>query len=73
MAELLTILTTAKEAGFETGTIVSIAVIAVMLRRDVTKILDKQVDKIVKAIGAHNDRLNVLETDVKEIKTKLNK
>lgn len=71
--EIIALLTTAKEAGFETGTIVSIAVIAVMLRRDVTKILDKQVDKIVKAIGAHNDRLNVLETDVKEIKTKLNK
>lgn len=71
--EIITLLTTAKEAGFETGTIVSIAVIAVILRRDVTKILDKQVDKIVKAIGAHNERLNVLETDVKEIKTKLNK
>lgn len=71
--EIITLLTTAKEAGFETGTIVSIAVIAVMLRRDVIKILDKQVDKIVKAIGAHNERLNVLETDVKEIKSKINK
>jgi len=65
--ELLAILTTAKEAGFETGTIMSIAVIAWMLKKNTAK----QVDKIVTAITQHNTRLGNLETDVGTIKKKL--
>ncbi len=64
MAELLTILTTAKEAGFETGTIAAIMAIGFALHR----VSNKQVDKVVKAIEGHNTRLGSIELDVKEIK-----
>ena len=33
--------------------------------------MSEQVDKIVVAIGKHNDRLETLENDVAEIKNKL--
>ena len=69
--EFLTILTTAKEAGFELGTIMSIGVIAWKLRADVKNEVGKQVDKIVLAISDHNSRLSNLETDVQGIKKKL--
>lgn len=69
--EILTILTTAKDAGFELGTIMSIGVIAWKLRADVKKEVGKQVDKIVLAISDHNSRLSNLETDVQGIKKKL--
>ena len=69
--EFLKILTTAKEAGFELGTIMSIGVIAWKLRSDVKKEVGKQVDKIVLAISDHNSRLSNLEADVHGIKKKL--
>lgn len=76
--ELITLLTTAKEAGFETGSIVSLIIIYFMLRKFVSKqneelktVLNTQVDKIVSAINVHNHRLEILETDVKEIKKKI--
>lgn len=64
MAELIAILTAAKEAGFETGTIMSIGAIGFALHR----MTNKQVDKVVKAIEGHNTRLHALETDVSDIK-----
>lgn len=69
--EIIAILTTAKDAGFELGTIMSIGVIAWKLRSDVKKEVGKQVDKIVLAISDHNSRLSNLETDVQGIKKKL--
>ncbi|KHD88842.1 MAG: hypothetical protein OM95_06920 [Bdellovibrio sp. ArHS] len=57
MTELLTILTTAKEAGFEAGTIVSIMGIGFLLYR----MTNKQVDKVVKALDG-------LKEEIKEIK-----
>lgn len=76
--ELITLLTTAKDAGFETGSIVSLMIIYFMLRKFVSKennelkvVLNTQVDKIVAAINIHNQRLESLETDVKEIKKKI--
>ena len=71
MTEILAILTTAKEAGFEMGTIVTIGIIAWKLRADVKKEVSRQVDKIVVAIAGHNARLDNLEGDVKEIKKRL--
>ena len=69
--ELISLLTTAREAGFEMGTILSIGIIAWKLRADVKKEVGKQVDKIVLAITDHNTRLSNLETDVQGIKKKL--
>ena len=69
--EIIAILTTAKDAGFELGTIMSIGVIAWKLRADVKNEVGKQVDKIVLAISDHNSRLSNLETDVQGIKKKL--
>lgn len=76
--ELITLLTTAKDAGFESGSIVSLIIIYTMLRRfvsnqneDLKVVLNIQVDKIVSAINVHNHRLEILETDVKEIKKKI--
>lgn len=71
--EIISLLTTAKDAGFEFGTIISIGVIAWKLRTDVKKEVSKQVDKIVAAITDHNTRLSNLETDVQGIKKKLDK
>lgn len=76
--ELVALLTTAKDAGFETGSIISLIVIYFMLKRFVTKqndelkiVINSQVDKLVSAINVHNIRLESLETDVKEIKKKI--
>lgn len=73
MTELISLLTTAKNAGFEFGTIISIGVIAWKIRTDVKKEVSKQVDKIVVAISDHNTRLSNLEIDVQGIKKKLDK
>ena len=74
MSELLALLTMAKEAGFETGTILSIGFIAWRLRKSTTK----EVDKVVEAIKGHNvlladhsSRLSSIETDVKAIETQV--
>ena len=76
--ELVALLTTAKDAGFETGSIISLVVIYFMLKRFVTKqndelkvVINTQVDKLVSAINIHNLRLESLETDVREIKKKI--
>lgn len=71
MTDLISLLTTAKNAGFEFGTIISIGVIAWKIRTDVKKEVSKQVDKIVVAISDHNTRLSNLEADVHGIKKKL--
>jgi len=78
--ELITMLTTAKEMGFESGSIASLIIIYFMLRKFVSKqndelkvVLNTQVDKIVAAINIHNHRLEILETDVKEIKKKMSR
>lgn len=76
--ELITLLTTAKDAGFESGSIISLVIIYFMLKRFVSKqndelknVINNQVDKLVKAINVHNLRLESLETDVKKIKKKI--
>ena len=66
--DFISLLTTAKDAGFEMGTIISIGVIAWKLRSDVKKEVGKQVDKVVDAIKDHNTRLSNLENDVQGIK-----
>ena len=73
--EVLALLTLAKEAGFEAGSIISLVTIYFMLKKFVVKqneelkaVLNVQVDKVVKAIGQHNERLDGLESDVKLLK-----
>ena len=62
--KIVALLTLAKDAGFEAGSIVSLVTIYFMLKKFVTKqneelktVLNLQVDKVVKAIGQHNERL----------------
>ena len=80
MADLITLLATAKTAGLDIGSLVSLITIYFMLKKFVAKqndelklVVSSQVDKIVIAIGAHNERLEVLEKDVGEIKKHLGK
>ena len=76
--EIITILATAKQIGLDLGSMASIIMIYFMLKNFVSKqnselksVLSAQVDKIVKAIEHHNDRIENLEKDVKDIKDKL--
>ena len=76
--EIITILATAKQVGLDIGSMASIIMIYFMLKNFVSKqnselksVLSAQVDKIVKAIEHHNDRIENLEKDVKDIKDKL--
>ena len=78
--ELIELLTLANRAGLQVGSMACIVGIYFMLRIVVTKqnielknVVSSQVDKIVVAIGAHNDRLENLEKDVSTIKQQLNK
>lgn len=65
MSELIALLTTAKQAGFDLGSLVSLVVIYFMLKRDLIKVIDKQFDKLIVAINslekAHNERLSKIE------------
>lgn len=70
MAELFTILANAKQIGVNFDTMVGIVAIYFMLKGNQAK-MAQQVDKIVKAIEHHNERLANLEEDVKQIKDKL--
>lgn len=76
--EIITILATAKQVGLDVGSMVSIIMIYFMLKSFVSKqnqelkqVLGQQVDKIVKAIEHHNERIESLEQDVKDIKERL--
>ena len=76
--EIITILATAKQVGLDIGSMASIIMIYFMLKNFVSKqnselksVLSTQVDKIVKAIEHHNNRIENLEKDVKDIKDKL--
>ena len=76
--EIITILATAKQVGLDIGSMASIIMIYFMLKNFVSKqnselksVLSAQVDKIVKAIEHHNNRIENLEKDVKDIKDKL--
>ena len=80
--ELIAILTASKEMGFDVGHLISIAAVYLMLRKDLrkfvisqnealAKVVNTQVDKVVDAIKGHNERLDLLENDVKDIKKKL--
>lgn len=78
MSELIALLSTAKQAGLDVGSMASIVMIYFMLKKFVSqqngelkKALGEQVDKIVAAIGKHNERLEMLEKDVSIIKKKL--
>lgn len=78
MADLIALLSTAKSAGFDIGSLASLVTIYFMLKKFVAKqndelkqVVSSQVDKIVIAIGAHNDRLESLEKDVGNIKQQL--
>lgn len=69
--DILSLLTTAKEAGFDTGTIIAIAAIAYKLRKDVKTEVGKQVDKVVDAIKDHNKRIDNLEVGLEDLKKRL--
>lgn len=69
--DLISLLTTAKDAGFDTGTIIAISVIAFKLRSDVKKEVSKQVDKVVDAIKDHNKRIDSLEDSVSDLKKRM--
>lgn len=76
--EIITILATAKQVGLDLGSMASIIMIYFMLKNFVSKqnselksVLSTQVDKIVKAIEHHNERIESLEKDVKHIKDQL--
>lgn len=76
--EIITILATAKQIGLDIGSMASIIMIYFMLKNFVSKqntelkaVISAQVDKIVKAIEHHNERIESLEKDVKHIKEKL--
>ena len=66
--DILSLLTTAKEAGFDTGTIIAIAAIAYKLRKDVKTEVGKQVDKMVNAIQNQNKRIDTLEVGLEDLK-----
>lgn len=76
--EFLSLLTIAKNAGFDVGVIFAIFSIAFIFQRfvkvqnaELKKVVNEQVDKIVKAIGTHNERLQNLEKDMTDVKKKL--
>lgn len=76
--EIISILATAKQVGLDIGSMASIIMIYFMLKNFVSKqnnelksVLSQQVDKIVKAIEHHNERIESLEQDVKHIKERL--
>ena len=76
--EIITILATAKQLGVDIGSMASIVMIYFMLKNFVGKqnselklVLSQQVDKIVKAIEHHNERIESLEKDVKHIKERM--
>lgn len=66
--EILTLLSTAKQAGFDIGSLVSLVIIYFMLRKDLIKVIDKQFDKLIVAINslekAHSERLSKIEAHV---------
>lgn len=66
--EIISLLTAAKELGFEIGHILSLIMMYLMLRRDLMKVFDKQFGKLIDAIKtlekAHNKRLTEIETHV---------
>ena len=76
--ELISLLSTAKQAGVDVSAIIGLIAIYLMLKKFVNAqnkelkvVVNEQVDKIVKAIGAHNERLDNIEEDVKALKKKL--
>lgn len=80
METLFSILSLAKDAGFDVGQFIVLGMIYFMLKNFVSKqndelkkVVDEQVNKIVTAIHNHNERLDNLEDDVKDIKQQLKK
>lgn len=87
--EYLTLLTIAKNAGFDIGQYIALFSISFIFAKFVKNqnkelrefvknqnqefkaVVNEQVDKIVGAIGTHNERLQNLETDMTEVKKKL--
>lgn len=76
--DFLELLTMANKAGLGIGPMICIVIIGFKLKdfvetqnKDLKSAVSEQVDKIVLAIGKHNERLDNLENDVKEIKHKL--
>lgn len=66
--EIIALLATAKELGFEVGHIISLLVMYFLLKRDLLKVFDKQFEKLIDAIKGlekvHNDRLEKIESHV---------
>lgn len=66
--EVISILTAAKEMGFEVGHIVSLLVMYFLLKKDLLKVFDKQFEKLIEAIKSlekvHNERLEKIEAHV---------
>lgn len=69
--DIIRLLTTAKDAGFDTGTILALGAIAFKLRSDVKNEVSKQVDKVVDAIKDHNKRIDSLEESVSDLKKRI--
>lgn len=66
--DIMEVLTLAKNMGFDVGQIISLAVMYVALRKDLLKVLDQQLGKLIDAIKdlekAHNARLDKIEAHV---------
>lgn len=62
--EIIALLTAAKEMGFETGHILSMVIIYLMLQRTVKKEFDKLITAIKELEKSHNQRLEIIETHV---------
>jgi len=62
------ILANAKQMGFDIGHLLSLGAMYFMLRKDLIKIIDTQLNKLISAINslekAHNDRLDKIEAHV---------
>lgn len=67
-AEVFAILAEARALGFDLGQMASLLAIYFLLRKDLTKVIDKQFNKLIDALksleNAHNERLNRIEAHV---------
>lgn len=62
--EVVPLLTSAKQMGFDVGQLLSLAAMYFMLRKDLMKQLDKLIIAIQSLEKAHNERLSKIEAHV---------
>ena len=65
--DIIALLTTMREAGFETGTIVTIVVIALFMRKDMLKIVDKRLGDVATTLSTLSTTLqeHIVQTDLR--------